>query len=471
MANFTVSLLLKLVDEATAPLRRVMGAFDGLGGAAKAATGGFAMFGLAADGVRQASSLITAPLRLINDAIVEPTAKYETFLTQLETTEKSAEKAKTAFDWIKKFAADTPYDIDGVTEAFVGLRAQGLEATDGTLRILGDAAAAFGKTLADGAEALTDALTGENERLKAFGITTSVNSRAKEVTYSWMEAGQQVSRTVDSTDRKLMASVLLGALDRNFSGSMDRLSRTWKGMLSTIADTLTNIGATIGQSGLLDYLKEQLGGMLAALDEMAKSGELQQLTKDLGQDLAGAARTLGSILPEAGRALHAIGDAINWVGTEIDLAEAFWNSLTTAVRGFVWEIKNAYNGYLEFRNTVRGAIGLPTQPIEALPPKPGSLTGGRGADDVAGGSGGDWLGGFGAGGSVAGRVGSDRLGGADSAGGERLGAAVPSIFNPILRAASAPAATGRVVVEFRNPQSAGELAGPADRCGRARPLR
>lgn len=438
MANFTVSLLLKLVDEATAPLRRVTGALGGLGGVAKAATSGFAMFGLAADGVRQATSLITAPLRLINDAIVEPTAKYEAFLTQLQTTEKTSEAAAKSFEWIKKFSAETPYRLDQVIAAFTRLRAFGLDPMD-SLRKIGDASAAAGGA---SGETLMGVIT-------AFGQSFAKTKLQAEEMNQLLERGvpawDLLSTAMHKPIPELMDMASKGRLGRDAivalideagrasAGGMDRASQTFEGLTSTLEDLWEQLRVGIGQGGLLDLLKGGLRSINDTLTGMNQTGELQQLTKDLGGDLADAARAVAKLLPEAGQALHDVGDAIRWVGNEIDLAEAFWDSLTTAVRGFVWEIKNAYKGYLEFRNTIRGAIGLSTQPIEALPPKPGSVTGERGADDVAGGAGRDWL------------------GGPDRASNDRLGAVVPSMFGAIGRAASAAPATGRVVVEFRNP--------------------
>lgn len=104
-------------------------------------------------------------------------AQFEQYQIMLENMEGSAGAAKKSFDWVKSFAQTTPYELADVMESFVRLKAYGIDPMDGSLRAMGDAAAGMSKPLMAAVEAVADAMQGENERLKEFGITAAVARR------------------------------------------------------------------------------------------------------------------------------------------------------------------------------------------------------------------------------------------------------------------------------------------------------
>ena len=120
------------------------------------------------------NGLIAGGLAMLGRSFLDTAAQFEKFETVLGVIEGSEEKGKAALSWVSDFAAKTPYELTEVTEAFVKLRSYGLEPTNGLLKTLGDTSAAMGKPLMQAVEAIADAITGENERLKEFGITAKV---------------------------------------------------------------------------------------------------------------------------------------------------------------------------------------------------------------------------------------------------------------------------------------------------------
>ena len=130
-------------------------------------------------------------------------ADFEDFQTVLETTEGSSAGAQRAMKWVSDFATRTPYELAEVTEAYVKLRAYGLDPTNGLLKSLGDTAAAMKKPVMQAVEAIADAVTGENERLKEFGIKASKSGG--QITYAYTDrAGQQQTTTIDGNNRELI---------------------------------------------------------------------------------------------------------------------------------------------------------------------------------------------------------------------------------------------------------------------------
>ena len=134
--------------------------------------------------------------------------QFEKFNAVLTITEGSAEAARKAMGWVEKFAIDTPYELDKVMEAFVQLRAYGLDPTNGMLTTLGDVAAGMGRDLLQPVEAIADAITGENERLKELGITASKNKGWIE--YAYTIDGQTRSKRARKGDRAAIMEAVLG---------------------------------------------------------------------------------------------------------------------------------------------------------------------------------------------------------------------------------------------------------------------
>ncbi|KAB0676714.1 tape measure protein [Aureimonas leprariae] len=224
-------------------------------------------------------------------------AEFENYEATLKTITGSAEKAKQAMDWVADFAGSTPYDIAQVTEAFVKMKAYGLDPTDGSLRKVGDASSAMGKHLMDGVEAIADAITGESERLKEFGISTSV--AGDKITYNWTQNGQKLSKTVKK-DAVEIQGALMGIFSR-FDGAMDDQSKTWDGMVSNLLDNWTRFQRAIGAAGYYDAIKKRLGNLLDWVGEQWKSGLLTDIARGISNGLVKAITVTEHIATQAYR--------------------------------------------------------------------------------------------------------------------------------------------------------------------------
>lgn len=89
-------------------------------------------------------------------------SNMEQYKATLDTVMGDSQKAAEKLDWVKKFAAQTPFEIPELVESTVKLQAMGLEA-EKMLPIAGDMAAVFsssGKTVGDATEAINDAMMG-----------------------------------------------------------------------------------------------------------------------------------------------------------------------------------------------------------------------------------------------------------------------------------------------------------------------
>lgn len=205
----------------------------------------------------------------LGKSLLNTASQFEKFETQLTTIEGSSAKAKASLDWIADFAEKTPYDIAGVTDAFVKLKAYGLDpASDGLLTSLGNTASAMGKSLDQSIEMMADAVRGESERLKEFGIVGSKNNN--EMTYSYTLNGESLQKTV-SNDAVEIQKALQEIFDEKFAGGMDAMSKTWDGQLAKMGDTWTALKKRVSDRGIFDRLKYGLGELSGFIDKNRKA--------------------------------------------------------------------------------------------------------------------------------------------------------------------------------------------------------
>ncbi|QGA56159.1 tape measure protein [Brucella sp. 2280] len=217
--------------------------------------------------------------------LVSTASQFEKFQTMLETTEGSSEKAKAAMAWVTDFAATTPYELDETMNAFVRLRAYGLDPTNGLLKSLGNAAASMNKPIMDAVEMMSDAATAQNERLREFGIIGSTDNKTGEITYTYTLNGEKKTKTAMKDDPIGIQNVIQSIFDERFPGAMDKLSRTWDGMVANLSDLWKQFELAIMSAGLFDWMKGKLKLLLDTINGLKESGQLDQWAASIGQKI------------------------------------------------------------------------------------------------------------------------------------------------------------------------------------------
>lgn len=231
-----------------------------------------------------AAGALAGGFALLGKSAISSSATMEGYLTSMETIEGSAEKAKASMDWIKEFAKKTPYELDGVTEAFIKLKGYGIDPiANNTLTTLGDMASAMNKPLDQAVEAFADASTFEFERLKEFGI--KAKQEGDKVTFSWTENNKEMSKSVKKTATDVR-KFLLETAGRRFGGAMDKQSKTFNGMMSNLKDSWSDFQRRIGEKGFFEVVKSQLSGWLDQINRLDKEGKLDKWAQGISDALS-----------------------------------------------------------------------------------------------------------------------------------------------------------------------------------------
>lgn len=231
----------------------------------------------ATDGLARAFTRLVGPLLATVSAtatlskLVNVAREFDKLNAGLITATGSAEGAKVAFEALQDFATNTPYDLAQVTESFTKLVNYGLTPSERALTSYGNTASALGKDLNQMIEAVADAVTGEFERLKEFGIRAS--SEGDRVKFTFRGVTTEVGKNAKEIEEYLIA---LG--ENNFADAMANRMNTLDGALSNLADEWESLFRNISQQGIGEVIEDSVRlaiDVLAELNAMLASGELE----------------------------------------------------------------------------------------------------------------------------------------------------------------------------------------------------
>jgi tape measure domain-containing protein len=247
--------------------------------------------------VAMASAVVSLNAALaLTRSILSTAGQFETLRTQLNAVEKSATKGGDAFAYIKQQAVNTPFQVTNLTQTYIRLRNYGLDPTAGSMQAIIDQAAKLGAsqemleriTLALGQAWTKQKLQGEEiMQLNEAGVpvwdllSKAMNKSAAEL-MKMSENGQLGREAI---------TALMQAMENDAAGAAASQMQTWNGVVSNATDLWQEFLDSIGQAGLLQFAKDSINQLTAALQKMKETGELSQIA----HDIADALQALGKI--------------------------------------------------------------------------------------------------------------------------------------------------------------------------------
>lgn len=218
--------------------------------------------------------------------VINTGAAFESLEGRLTSLLGSTDKARDAFGQIKDLARTTPFEVAGLTEAYVKLTAFGLQPSMTQMQAIADTAA----TLGGGTEALSRVTL-------ALGQAWTKSKLQGDEILQLAEAGVPVWDLLAKATGKNVAELqkmseagtlgrsvilqLIDALGKENLGASAKLMETYSGAVANAKDALAEFYDMIAKSGVLEYLTDQLRDLLAEFDRMKDNGELKTLAKDI----------------------------------------------------------------------------------------------------------------------------------------------------------------------------------------------
>ena len=252
IAGKTFSFTMKVIDMATAPLRGLWNFATSIQGAILGATGAFAG--------------IYKPMQIAGD--------FEQTQIAFETMLKSAEKAEKFLKEASEFANKTPFEFPELINSSKLLMAFGFEADKvlDMLSIIGDTASGLGAG-SEGIDRITRALgqmqakgrAQAEELLQLQELGVPANQILQE---ELGLTGEQVANIgKESIEAAKVIDALLRGMEKRFGGMMANQSKTAKGMISTLKDTLENSLLRPWGQGLWEGVKPGLEKLTTWIDD------------------------------------------------------------------------------------------------------------------------------------------------------------------------------------------------------------
>ncbi len=226
--------------------------------------------------------------RMFADTVME-TEKLRGALT---TMTGSTANAAAAFENLTKFASETPFTLDQSVNAFIKLKALGLDPSERALQSYGNTASAMGKDMMQMIEAVADASTGEFERLKEFGIKAKSEGDNVALTF------QGVTTTIGKNSEEIQA-YLLAIGEVQFAGAMENQMQRLPGLMSNLQDNIDGLFRKLGDSGGINLFGKAIslasGAVLLLTDNLDLIGTALGAAGAAFAVLAAPAAILGGI--------------------------------------------------------------------------------------------------------------------------------------------------------------------------------
>lgn len=259
-------------------------------------------------------------------------AKYEAVL---RNTLRSQEKATQAMKMLQQLAADTPASLKEWTEAFIKLVNRGIKPTSDELINMGDLASSQGKDVDQLIEAILDAMTGENERLKEFGIKASKNGNT--VKYTFRGVTTEVQNSEEAIKNYLLS---LGKLD-GVAGSMAVQMQELEGMQSNLGDTLDSFYNKLGKR-MESFFKKGITWMKNFVTDLSKAIEpLSDTFDEQFEKVVSLERTLPSLI-----------DRYDKLKSKVHLNATEQKELNSLIENIARIVPSAVTGWDKYGNAI-----------------------------------------------------------------------------------------------------------------------
>jgi len=311
-------------------IEQSIGRFTGNVGNYKSAFG--SVFGLLRGGAVGLLGGLTA------GSIANTTKEFERLITVLtQNFNGDRVKALEVFGQIRQFAAETPFQVDELTQAFIRFQSIGITPTNDVLRDLGDFAAAQGRSIQQVVEAVVDVGVGQTRRLEELGVKSQVANGKVVASF------KDVSVTVPQTNAGILQLIQTLGKAQGVAGGMAAQAKTLGGALSNAGDSIDRLSFAFGGK-FSGTLTEIVTGFAELTNSIAEY--LEQPISETIQDEATRFNSLAGAVLNAGENTELRTRLINQMKAEypdflkgISAEKASFDDLTKSIAAANFEFQ------------------------------------------------------------------------------------------------------------------------------------
>lgn len=216
----------------------------------------------------------------------ETAFNLEAYRTQLETAVKDTQKASKLMKMAQDFSNASPFTSQETIQSTATMEAYGVN-SEQWLKMVADMAGATNKEMEQATKALIDVLTKQEfQGLEEFGISKEMVMNKANSMYGKNKVFKKSGELRKGKDDE-MQKVIETLMSEKFGGGAEKLSKTVKGLWSTItgvtSDSLAKIfgmeNGIIKAGSALDILKQKLEIVANTLTQWQQDGTLDKIAE------------------------------------------------------------------------------------------------------------------------------------------------------------------------------------------------
>ncbi len=235
--------------------------------------------------IKRAAQFTVATASLAIGVGLNTSFNLEASRTQLETAVKDTERTTELMKKAQDLSVVTPFTPEEVIQATATLEAYKID-SEKWLSKVADAAGAANKGIDQATEAVKDILSkNEFQRMEEFGISKKMLIEAAQLKYG---KNKVFKKNGEVKDQEKLEIVLEEVMTSKFDGGADKLSKTIKGVWSTVTGAISQslaqiMGMELGiikTGSVLDLLKTKLQLVAETLNKWQKDGTINKIAHD-----------------------------------------------------------------------------------------------------------------------------------------------------------------------------------------------
>lgn len=252
---------------------------------------------------------------------LQTSINLEAYRTMLETVTKDFEKTNKLMKKAELLSISTPFDPEEVIQATSTLESYGID-SEKWLSKIADAAGATNATMEQATEAVKDILSkNEFESMENLGVSKEMLIEAAEKKYG---KNRVFDKKGSVKDQKKLQIVLEEIMVSKFDGGAEKLSKTIKGLWSTITGSI-NIGLAkilgmenglIKTGSILDIMKKRMESISEIILKWQNDGTLDNVAKKmtvLFKEIVESATKTYNFIKNNHEAISALIKLLGWI--------------------------------------------------------------------------------------------------------------------------------------------------------------
>lgn len=249
-----------------------------------------------------------ATLTSLAHSFIEVAASSEKMVTTLETLTQG--KGVETFEALNAWAMRMPVNTQAAMQAWIQLKARGLDPTLKTMTILVDATAGLGgsaETLKGLTKALGDIQSRGKLSMEELNQLSDWGINARKILG---DALKPLGQSLDDLAKKPIAAsiaikALLEGMEKQFGGLSVNMMKLWDGLMETLKSYWTEFIRLVSDAGAWEELKKPLKELVTYFDSIFASGAFQKMAETVSGYLVIA-------LQVAVEAMRAFGEGVKY---------------------------------------------------------------------------------------------------------------------------------------------------------------